>query len=515
MHQLKKAALIVAAGMAFSQSGFAADKTVWITLGDTAFQQLQQAIPAVRSVQNSQQSVAGFKAATHHSEAVHVVQLSETQLLKLSGIVHQKLNRCGGFIQHSSKEEAVTALYAQPKTLAALARPSYTIDNQTIVSPMVAQMQATNIAQTIIDLSNFTNRYYKTTAGTNASNWLLNKWKTMSSARSDILVEQFTHSSYPQKSVILTINGTDNAAETVVLGAHLDSINLNGTTETTLAPGADDDASGIASLTEILRTMLANNYKPRRTIKLIGYAAEEVGLLGSKDIAASFKAKNANVVGVMQLDMTNYKGSPLDIYLYTDYTDSAQNQFVANLITTYQPTLKIGYDKCGYGCSDHASWYNQGYPASMPFETAFTQDNPNIHTANDTFQNAGGNADHSLKFARLGLSFAVELASDGPAVGDKVENFSGSLTKGQSKSFGPFKLKAGGTLTASTTGTGDMDLYVRKVSVPTTTTYDCKSDGSSSTENCSVNSTTNTDVYVLVSGYAAGNYALKVSYPAQ
>jgi leucyl aminopeptidase len=133
-------------------------------------------------VQNSQQSVAGFKAATHHNEAVHVVQLSETQLLKLSG-VHQKLNRCGGFIQHSSKEEAVTALYAQPKTLAALARPSYTIDNQTVVNPMVAQMQATNIAQTIIDLSNFTNRYYKTTAGTNASNWLLNKWKTMSSAR--------------------------------------------------------------------------------------------------------------------------------------------------------------------------------------------------------------------------------------------------------------------------------------------------------------------------------------------
>jgi leucyl aminopeptidase len=47
----------------------------------------------------------------------------------------------------------------------------------------------------------------------------------------------------------------------------------------------------------------------------------------------------------------------------------------------------------------------------MPFETAFNQDNPNIHTANDTFQNAGGNADHSLKFARLGLSFAVELAA--------------------------------------------------------------------------------------------------------
>ncbi|WP_370660982.1 M20/M25/M40 family metallo-hydrolase [Massilia cavernae] len=43
------------------------------------------------------------------------------------------------------------------------------------------------------------------------------------------------------------------------------------------APGADDDASGIAGLTEVLRVLAAGDYKPRRTIKLIAYAAEEVG----------------------------------------------------------------------------------------------------------------------------------------------------------------------------------------------------------------------------------------------
>ena len=69
------------------------------------------------------------------------------------------------------------------------------------------------------------------------------------------------------------------------------------------APGADDDGSGIATLTEILRIAMANGWKPKRTIKFMGYAAEEVGLRGSAAIAADFKAQGVNVVGVMQFDM--------------------------------------------------------------------------------------------------------------------------------------------------------------------------------------------------------------------
>jgi len=70
------------------------------------------------------------------------------------------------------------------------------------------------------------------------------------------------------------------------------------------------------------------------------------------------------VVGVMQLDMTAFKGSAQDLWLYTDYTNAAQNQFVANLAANYLPNLTVGYDACGYGCSDHASWHNAGYVAS-------------------------------------------------------------------------------------------------------------------------------------------------------
>ena len=215
------------------------------------------------------------------------------------------------------------------------------------------------------------------------------------------------------------IEGSDKPDEVIIIGAHLDSINLLGTKDTTKAPGADDDASGVAGLTEVLRVVAASGYKPRRTIKLIAYAAEEVGLRGSQEIAQEYKKNGTNVVGVIQLDMTNFKGSDKDIYVFSDYTDEAQNQFLVKLVKAYLPTLTVGYDKCGYACSDHAAWHAQGYATSMPFESQIKKDNPRIHTSGDTLANNGGQAVHSLKFARLAAAYAVELGSEG-AVASRV-----------------------------------------------------------------------------------------------
>src|SRR5204863_2474512 len=116
--------------------------------------------------------------------------------------------------------------------------------------------------------------------------------------------------------------------EVVVLGGHLDSINARGGNRTARAPGADDDASGIATLTETLRVLLASNYRPERTIEFMAYAAEEVGLRGSQDIARAYQRDGVRVVGALQLDMTNFQGSDRDIWLMKDFTNAAQNDFV-------------------------------------------------------------------------------------------------------------------------------------------------------------------------------------------
>jgi leucyl aminopeptidase len=200
----------------------------------------------------------------------------------------------------------------------------------------------------------------------------------------------------------------------VVIGGHLDST-IGNTQEESIAPGADDDASGIASLTEVARVLLSSGYQPRRTIQFMAYAAEEVGLFGSAAIAADYKARGKKVVGALQLDMTNYQGGTSDYTMITDYTNAAQNTFVKDLAAYYTPTMVVNQGTCGYACSDHASWTRNGYVSSFPFESLLSQDNPYIHTPQDTIDKSGNNANHAIKFSRLALAFAVELGSDGPA----------------------------------------------------------------------------------------------------
>ncbi len=384
---------------------------VWITLGDSAFRQLQRVDAGVSAAYSTTVAAGKTDSGVARRETVHVVQVDDTALGALAAAVHRTRGHGPGFVVHDSYDEARQALQPLPSALAKQAAAEYKVANVSQISTWIQQLQASNIVGTITSLSGFTNRYYTTSHGVAASDWLALQWKQLAGGRADVTVEQFTHASWPQKSVILTIKGSDASAGTVVLGGHLDST-VGWTTENTRSPGADDDASGIASLTEALRVLLANNYKPKRTIKFIGYAAEEAGLLGSKAIAKQFRAQNANVVGVLQLDMTNYKGDAKDIYLITDYTNAAQNTYLSNLARTYLPELTVGTSQCGYACSDHASWNSQGYPASFPFE-ADKNDSPYIHTVNDTLENSDRQANHALKFGKLALAYAVDLGNGG------------------------------------------------------------------------------------------------------
>lgn len=350
--------------------------------------------------------------AVFSGEGATVVKLSEAEIEQLSHLVHHELHRCGGFMQHDSLQEATEAITSQGEIHFAKRAifSDYSIDQASLVTPMVAQVQEKSIRDMIIQLSNFNTRYYKSQTGVQSSEFIRDAWAGLSRKRNDVQVELYKHKNWPQASIIMTIEGSESPDEIVIVGGHADSIAgmFGGSGR---APGADDNASGISTITEVIRILMANNFKPKRTVKFMGYAAEEVGLLGSKEIANEFKSKSMKVVGVMQLDMTLHKGTAdKDIVMMADYTNAAQNEFLGRLIDEY---VKVpwGYSRCGYGCSDHASWTANGFPASMPFESTMGDINRHIHTAKDTLESAGGDAKHAAKFAKLATAFVVELAN--------------------------------------------------------------------------------------------------------
>ena len=348
--------------------------------------------------------------------------IAETRADRLGDIsryVHENERRCGGYFAFPDRAQAEAFVRGDRAKLAmaksALAR--YALDNQATVGRWLPQVQEQRLYDTINHLSRYRNRYYASSHGRTSAEWIRDHWQSMAAGRSDVTTELFTACSTcsTQPSVILTIRGWDLPDEVVVLGAHLDSI--NGSTRNDpnqLAPGADDDASGIATLTETLRIALADGWQPRRTVKFMGYAAEEVGLRGSNAIAQSFRASGVNVVSVLQVDMTNYKsGAVTDMKLISDYSSTDLKNFFVTLFDTYLAPMGLTRSNtaCGYACSDHASWTNAGYPAAMMFEAGDPGGSfPYIHTPYDTLATMGESAQHSVKFTQFALAYLGETA---------------------------------------------------------------------------------------------------------
>jgi leucyl aminopeptidase len=407
------AAVLALLTVPLAQGG--ADET-WITLERSAAQQALIGLAAAGKpgalviVDAGKPEALG--TAARESDVV-VARISVDNVDLLPEILHRARKRCGGFKRHDTREQAEQA--AARANNPALRTPpptvDYTIDNGPVVNAMLPRIKEFGIRQNIIALGNFVNRKYNCASGVQSANWIKSRWQVIAAGRPDVTVAFYPHPGVLQQSVVLTIQGTTLPSEVVVLGAHQDSTAGSGCSA--VAPGEDDDASGIASLTEVLKVALRMGYKPQRTVKFMAYAAEEGGLIGSEDIAGDYDQQDINVVGVLQLDMTNYKGSVNDIYIFTDNTNATQNAFVSSLVTTYLPGLTQGTSQCGYGCSDHDSWHDHGYPASFPFESTFNQSNPWIHTNQDTIDKSGNNANHAVKFSKLAAAYLAEVAKGG------------------------------------------------------------------------------------------------------
>ena len=87
----------------------------------------------------------------------------------------------------------------------------------------------------------------------------------------------------PSENVVGVLQGTDPALrnEYVVLSAHLDHIGQFGSGADTIHNGAMDNASGVASLIDLVARLRAANITPRRSIAFVAVTAEERNLLGS------------------------------------------------------------------------------------------------------------------------------------------------------------------------------------------------------------------------------------------
>ncbi|KZT27406.1 Zn-dependent exopeptidase [Neolentinus lepideus HHB14362 ss-1] len=284
------------------------------------------------------------------------------------------------------------------------------------VKGVISKLSTDNMLDVLETMTGFYNRYYKSDNGQKASDWLFDKILNIvkeSGSSSSLWIQEFKHS-WPQSSIIAhfqPVNRADYNA-TVIIGAHLDSINQ--WFPLLRAPGADDDASGTVTILEAFRSLLASNFTPLYPVEFHWYAAEEGGSLGSRDVAAAYELQGRDVRGMLQYDMTAYvkRGTTPTLTMITSDVDPKLTGYGLTLAKEYTNIPVQGRDLFAGAGSDHMSWGAAGYPAACATEAdPKTLGDPYMHTANDKIDIPNGefNIEHARDLSKLAVAFAVEL----------------------------------------------------------------------------------------------------------
>jgi hypothetical protein len=218
----------------------------------------------------------------------------------------------------------------------------------------------------------------------------------------------FPYNQKPLVNIVATLKGKKEPDKYIMVGGHLDcSASRIGTSdwpskwETISAPGADDNATGVAAVLELARIFsdstlgFSNDY----SLVFIAFGNEEgvpnnisPGLSGSAHFSQEAKSKGMNILGLINLDMLGYN----PIKIYADIVSNAASVWIGQQCIDANNLYRLGittnpapFIEGGY--SDHYTFWQNGYPAILLIEHAWpwTTDinyppSPHYHKPSDT-----------------------------------------------------------------------------------------------------------------------------------
>ena len=202
-------------------------------------------------------------------------------------------------------------------------------------------------------------------------------------------------------NVIAELEGALYPEEVVILSAHLDSYNRDSTSE--LAPGADDNASGVAAV--LAGAEILSDHAWGRTLRFALWTGEEQGTLGSQVYARRSSGLGEEILAVVNLDMIGWDGvgePDMDLHANQDVLGSLTlAELFSDVVRLYDLELVPEIIAEGTNRSDHASFWNEGYAAVLGIEdfypSYYHDFNPYYHTDQD-------------RLAYLDLDYVTEMA---------------------------------------------------------------------------------------------------------
>jgi bacterial leucyl aminopeptidase len=190
-------------------------------------------------------------------------------------------------------------------------------------------------------------------------------------------------------NVVATKPGTNQEDAFIVVCAHYDSRMERLGNSVARAPGADDNASGVAAMLEIARAL--RDVPTKSSIRFIAFSGEEQGLIGSRAYATEAKATNMNIKVIINIDMI---GRPIDESkrrivvehdpgLRVQENDARSREWADRLFAAIKASGLEPVEGSIYG-SDYIPFEAAGYPCVGLFDGADNQ--PFYHTSDDVLE---------------------------------------------------------------------------------------------------------------------------------
>lgn len=165
------------------------------------------------------------------------------------------------------------------------------------------------------------------------------------------------------RNIVGVLEGSDSILknEYIVIGAHYDHLGLGSLFGVSRSKesnqvhyGADDNASGVALMLDLLKKFSTSTIKPKRSIIFVAFACEEEGLIGSKKFVEDLPFSSKQIVAMFNFDMVG-KLKNNSINVGGSKTSKESEKIIKKYAKRYN--LKASLSPSGIAPSDHASFY--------------------------------------------------------------------------------------------------------------------------------------------------------------
>ena len=296
-----------------------------------------------------------------------------------------------------------------------------------IILRCVDELSQDSIGRYIQDLQSMGTRFKLASNHRDVAIWIQNKFKSIGYLNAD-LDSFYVMIPWPvnsgnfvpswQYNVVATLTGSVSPDVYTILGAHYDAVSTHD--PFILAPGADDNGSGVAACLEIARVMTKLSITPSSSIRFICFAGEEYGgfyyTLGSYKYALRADSIKERISLMINMDMIGYlpDSLPGKVTVMQQQGSEFAGKMAMTIIEKYSSLVPDIVYQNSFETDSYSFWLN-GFSSVSLSENTF---NPHWHRDSDIFSNC--NLNYTKEVVKAGCGMLITSAASPSAVDFRI-----------------------------------------------------------------------------------------------